>query len=267
MGDVGICSLNCRGLGDYKKRRDVLNLLRGTHFNIFLLQYLHCHPSREHRFRNRPGSELLMAGYTHNAKGVAILTKAIVIEMSETKRNEGGNFIINRAKTNKDFKVILGNIYGPNTDEPSFYEEVTNFCISLKGDQDIPVVIAGDFNIAINFEVDTVNYAKLNNPMSHKSLEQIISSLKLYDVFRYRNSDNKKFTWKVVCTARKLARLDYFLVSEALDSQVVDSKIISGYRSHHSAVTLNLRLCTQKRGKRYYKMNTPLLKDTEYVTK
>ena len=44
MGDIRICSFNCRGLGTFEKRRDVLNYLHQSEFNIFMLQDIHCAP-------------------------------------------------------------------------------------------------------------------------------------------------------------------------------------------------------------------------------
>ena len=41
-GDLKVCSFNCRGLGEYRKRRDVFNFLKGIDCNVFLLQDIHC---------------------------------------------------------------------------------------------------------------------------------------------------------------------------------------------------------------------------------
>ena len=54
---------------------------------------------------------------------------------------------------------------------------------------------------------------------------------------------------------RKQARLDFFF-----------NKIIPGYRSDHSGILLELALNINKRGRGYWKFNTYLLKDQQYVS-
>ena len=64
---------------------------------------------------------------------------------------------------------------------------------------------------------------------------------------------------------KKQARLDYFLISEDLLGFVNDCKTVSGYRTDHSGVTLQLRLNQNDRGRSYWKFNNSLLKDREYI--
>ena len=84
-----ICSLNCRGLGEFKKRRDVFNKLRGDGYNIILLQDIHCKVGKEDTFRNSWGNDILVAPFTHNARGVAILTHGIDAEYSDVITDNG----------------------------------------------------------------------------------------------------------------------------------------------------------------------------------
>ena len=74
MSYVNICSVNCRGIGEYRKRKDVFNYLRAMDYNIFFLQDVHCSKGKVNLFRNMWGSNVLIAPHTHNARGVTILT-------------------------------------------------------------------------------------------------------------------------------------------------------------------------------------------------
>ena len=85
MGDIKICSFNCRGLGEFQKRRDVLNYLRRSDFNIFLLQDIHCAPHKENSFRNIWGSDIKVACFSNNARGVAILSKSADLKYKRTQ--------------------------------------------------------------------------------------------------------------------------------------------------------------------------------------
>ena len=265
MGDIKICSLNCRGLGTFEKRRDVLNYLRKSQYNIFMLQDIHCSPEKENQFRNTWGGEVKMAGFSSNSRGVAILAKSIDIKYRDTRIDALGNYIIANVVINDLFEVILVNTYGPNTDEPLFFADIWRICRELRGDKDTPVIWGGDLNITLNFDIDALNYAQQNNKRATSEVQDIIVQNNLIDVYREINGERQKFTWKVGNPIRKQARLDYFLASQSLVSVISEANIIPGYRSDHSMVTMELSLTNQKRGKGFYKMNTSLLNDEKYV--
>ena len=128
MTELKICSFNCRGLGNYRKRRDVFDYLRRSEFNIYMLQDIHCEKSKCNVFRNAWGSDIYIAPYKNNARGVAILTRKIKLSICELRIDEGGNYIIVRAILNDNQKLILVNIYGPYDDNPNFYEKLGETC-------------------------------------------------------------------------------------------------------------------------------------------
>lgn len=57
------------------------------------------------------------------------------------------------------------NIYGPNTDSPEFYEYVRETILELDNDY---YILAGDFNLALNPVMDTMNYNSVNNPIARE---------------------------------------------------------------------------------------------------
>ena len=70
-----------------------------------------------------------------------------------------------------------------------------------------------------------------------------------------------RYTWT---STNKKARLDYFLVSNALSDLIPKVNIKHGYRTDHSAVELHIKLNNFDRGKGTWKFNTSLLKNVEY---
>ena len=126
MNELRICTMNCRGLGDYRKRRDVFHYLRRSNFNIYLLQDIHCQKKMENIFRNAWGTDILIAPFKSNARGVAILTKGIQVKVCECRIDDEGNFIVAKVTLNDTIPVLLVNIYGPNDDSPDFYENIGN---------------------------------------------------------------------------------------------------------------------------------------------
>ena len=136
--------------------------MRRRDFHIYLLQDIHCGPGRENTFRNAWGTDILISPYRNNARGVAILTKGVKIKVGESKIDECGNYIIAKVVINDTLRIILVNIYGPNDDNPKFYEELGKICEEM-GNENTPFIIGGDFNIALNGSIDTFNYVRENN--------------------------------------------------------------------------------------------------------
>ena len=55
------------------------------------------------------------------------------------------------------------------------------------------------------------------------------------------------------------------MISESVFQYVIDSDIISRYRTDHSVIILKLKFQENNRGKGYWKFNNSLLKDKKYV--
>ena len=96
-------------------------------------------------------------------------------------------------------------IYGPNKNKPSFYQQLSD---KLKNIENSSVILCGDWNIVMDYNIDMKGYLHLNNPKARESLLQMMESLELYDVWRERNEDIQKYTW--FKNKKQIARLDYF---------------------------------------------------------
>ena len=80
---VKIVSMNCQGLSDPRKRRDVFHYLRQKSYSIYLLQDTHFDPKMENCIRAewgyksyqsyQWGYKSYFASYNSNSRGVAIL--------------------------------------------------------------------------------------------------------------------------------------------------------------------------------------------------
>ena len=70
---VKIISVNCQGMGDIAKRRDVFNYLRALDYNIYCLQDTHFSQDMENEVRNLWGYQCFFSSYATNSRGVAIL--------------------------------------------------------------------------------------------------------------------------------------------------------------------------------------------------
>ena len=159
-------------------------------------------------------------------------------------------------------EIVLVNIYAPNVDSPGFFRELEKHMTDMG--EDLPFIIAGDWNLTLNEQIDRYNYRNINNPRARAEVLGIIERLNLVDIFRERHGNEARYTWRVRNPEIKQARLDFFLISPELSSITIQSDILPGYRTDHSMVTLHLNAMNQPRGKPLFKFNTSLLRDEKY---
>ena len=87
----------------------------------------------------------------------------------------------------------------------------------------------------------------------------------LCDIWRIRNVNTTRYTWRSFNPLIQ-RRLDYFLISNNLQSSICSSEILNTISTDHSAVTLSVNLLPNtKFGKSHWKLNTSLLTQKEYV--
>ena len=92
-----------------------------------------------------------------------------------------------------DIKIRLINIYGPNTDDCSFFNKIRDL---LQDHEQDYVIWCGDFNIILKTDLDSHNYVNVNNPKSRTTLLNIIHDYNLVDLYRYFNPNCKCYTWR-----------------------------------------------------------------------
>ena len=97
-------------------------------------------------------------------------------------------------------------------------------------------------------------------------IDEIIETFDLIDPWRANHTDERKYTWRQHSPIKQ-SRLDYFLVTEDIFALTKNSKIIPGYKTDHSAITLTFCATLGKRGRGYWKFNSQHLLDNNYVEK
>ncbi len=123
--NIKIMSHNCQGLQMREKRRDIFNYLHSKDFDIYCLQDTHFVEQDETLIRNQWKGQCIFNSYASNQRGVAILFKNnFEYKIHQVKKDEDGNLLgLDINIEEKRFPLI--NVYGPNTDNPCFYDKVT----------------------------------------------------------------------------------------------------------------------------------------------
>ena len=261
MGKLKFCSFNVRGINDKKKRIDVFNWLKRKKVDICFLQEVHSTKDLELKWRNEWGYEAFFSSGKSNSKGVAILfNNTFEFKIHNKTQDTDGRFIILDLTINEK-RITIMNVYGPNQDDPMFYESVK---VKVEGNIHNSVIIGGDFNVVQDYTLDTLNIRNRNNPKAHEKIMKMKDELDIIDPWRDKNPNTKLFTWHN--SNNKQSRIDYFLVSTDLN-QMIDSALIKpGYKSDHSVVEFQIKLDNHVRGPGIWKHNSSLLLDNQYTT-
>ena len=264
MVDLKILSYNTQGLQSLQKRVDVFDYLKEKKKHIYCLQDTHFIKENEANIIDQWGnSNCIFSNYKSNARGVAILFgKELDYKINNKLIDQNGNYIIvDITVVSRRFTLV--NLYGPSTDEPNFFQNISD-SIEDMGNSDI--IICGDYNCVLDPDLDYYNYKSINNVKARDKVLEIISTKYLLDPFREQNPEQKKFTWRKKNPCKQ-ARLDFFLISESLMQFTKKSLIETSYRSDHSIITLELNLTDFTHGRSYWKHNNSLLSDSEYLSR
>ena len=237
MDKIKIISLNCRGINCLKKRRDVFNYIRAKNYSIICLQDTHITSSIENIVESEWGYKTIYSSYKSNSRGVALLFKNnFEFVVHNTYRDQSGNIILIDLSIT-DQRLTLVNIYGPNEDKQDFYESLKEKIIKQGNNE---IIIVGDWNLLLDPPSDGLNYKHINNPNARNAVLNLMTDLKLFDVWREENGDKHMYIWKRRIGGNKIqmGRLDFFLVSETLLKFCNEENILPSYRSDHLVCSL-----------------------------
>lgn len=261
MDTIKIVSLNCQGLGDTGKRRDVFHYLKQKKYSICCLQDTHFSNKLEKYVNSEWGYKCYFASFRSNCRGVAVLfSNNFEFKVTNVERDINGNFII-VLFTAFEKEFVLVNVYGPNKDDPIFYKTLKE---TIKKHENNNIIAVGDWNIALDPNVDCHNYIHNNNPQAREELENLTIEFGLADVWRENNPECRRYTWRKP-TPLKQSRLDFFLLADSLYWFFEDTDIVPGYRSDHSMITLSLKFGKHEKKNTFWKFNSSLLKDKQYA--
>ena len=157
--------------------------------------------------------------------------------------------------------LVLANICAPNTDIPDFFENVFNRIDQTGIDRKI---IGGDYNLVMD-NIDRKGIGFHRHMKAIKIVKNLSDSIGLLDIWWQLRPHDLGYTWRRSFPHAIYERLDFFLISTSME-QLVDRVVkLPTYKSDHSPVRLVINESFHQRGKSYWKFNTRLLKDQEYL--
>ena len=252
---------NGNGLGDPNKRRALFHHFHVKKYDLIFVQETHSTAGIEKRWNTEWGNKIWYDHGESNSKGVAIIfSKDVNVIVHHVIRSSQGRYLILYVTLN-DIKLILANVYAPNNDSPEFFSK---FFVEVEKFTPQYYIIGGDMNLALDPLVDRQGRG-FNNDNAAKWLNAHLLNQEYVDVWRHLFPDKNGFTWRRLRPKPTFSRLDYFWVSQSFLQFIEGMKIIPGFRSDHSSLLLSVSFQAHKRGPGYWKFNTSLLKDKDYV--
>ena len=261
-----ILSFNPNSIEKNPKRERVLKYLKKKEADVILLSDTRLSKEAETLVKEEWSGQAYFASFTSQARGVAILiSKDSPIKVCEDSiiRDKSGNMIVLNCEY-ENSTITLGCIYGPNNDNPDFYEEVLFPSVGRLQENSSFTIIGGDWNITLDQNLDTYGYNTVNNINAKEKVLEKISDYNLVDIFRELHPLDKRFTWRQF-GGKKRSRLDFFLLSTTLTPFVEEAEIAAGVESDHSMPTIDIDFSKFQRGRGFFRFNNTLANDKEYV--
>ena len=179
--------------------------------------------------------------------------------------NEGRYVIIEADVQSSNFLFV--NTYAPNKvqEQCRFFDNLNKAIENFVVDKENKIIIGGDFDVTLDSNLDCAG-GNPSNKVPIKNIQDIRLDFDLVDIWRIRNPDIKRFTWR----QKKLfiqRRLDYWLISDVCQDDIEKSDIISSINSDHSAIFLHFNnIVDQKHGPSFWKSNASLAEDGNFAT-
>ena len=249
-------------MANEKKRRAIFDFHRKI-VDILIIQETHSKPECEKIWENEWGGKIIFSHGTPAARGIGIFTsKEIYKQFSNIEIDiEGRYIIVDLCDSNQAITILA--IYAPNEDNPVFFRKIAE---KLQNRSEHKIII-GDFNLTMDVDIDRKNTYH-NNSQARQEVLNIIDQYYLSDIWRVRNPESREYSWfkkDVRMKERKASRIDFSLISKGLDQKIQLVMYLSSLMMDHRGVYIVLELNYNERGVGYWKLNTLLLNDAQYV--
>ena len=261
MDRINIVSLNARGLANETKRKELFKLLRKQDNHIVCLQETHSVKEEEKIWSMQWNNTVYFSHANSKSAGTAILLNIKQENKHKLLHSDpNGRYVIIEIQIAKR-KFVLCNLYGPNKDEPVFFTEIFAILASTETSE---LIITGDFNVALDVEMDRIDKHRYA-PNTARVLNEFIEQMELLDIWRITHPEDKVYSWFRNKRRKEGSRIDYFLITQGIANSTENASYAHGYKTDHSMVKLNIRSGANPRGPGYWKFNSTLLHDKEFV--
>lgn len=247
-----------RGLNSPIKRGKVYTHLKKLGSEVIFLQETHIKNTAKFSIKAPWMSQVYQSNFSCKARGVAIIIKkSVPFIHKQTIKDKNGRYLVVCGEINA-LPITLVNVYGPNFDDPLFFENIfkiiPDFVHSL-------VIIAGDYNCVLNAKLDT-HPRRTTKSKSASVLSNYMQKLNLIDSWRALHPTDQDYSF-YSSVHKTYSRIDFFLIDSRLLQHVVSTQYHNRLLSDHAPISLNLKI-NSSRGNYVWKFDNMLLNDVKF---
>ena len=257
-----LISLNVRGIRDNTKRNKIFSWLRAQKTDIVCLQETYWTKELENKVALEWSGPCFFNNGSNHSKGVSILIKKNVpLEIENVFIRNDGRTIALRL-VHKNCRYLLLNVYAPTkmSEKTVFFKHLLYWFNKIKTKEDL-VISGGDWNTTQS-SLDTRGASRVYKLPRY--FKRFIQKNNLVDIWRKMYPMKKQFTWRQKFLG-VYSRLDYWLVSAVLYSEIYSADIRPALKCDHNAISMKLKISSGRKGKGYWKLNNALLSDQYYI--
>lgn len=185
---VGVSSWNIRGMGDPIKKAAVFTELESHGSGLICLQETHLTNVTKLLIRNRKFQAQFHSVYSSYSRGVSILVKKeVLFSCRDVKIDPMGCYIFLYCFI-EGYPYVIANLYIP----PPFKLEILYCLLEYVEDKgDVPIIIMGDFNMALDSSLDRFQPGSRQTGVSGGRLAQFLEEVGWCNLWKARNPESR----------------------------------------------------------------------------
>ncbi len=263
MGMHTLATVIVRGIRNPVKRNAVFRYLDSNKIDICCLQETFCTEEFETEYSNGWNGEVFHSfSDSPHCKGVCVMfSKRLNYEVLDTHTdNEGRIIVVNVRINNVIYSIVC--VYFPNQEENRFllFNKLDNF-IETYCQTKSEIICSGDFNCTPSL----VDRKFPNNDKSPIKLNEFLEQNGLIDLWRKKNTNKVQYTYIDPSNRQHHSRIDLILTSNIVLDKCDSCYISPAPVPDHRAVIMKVNNSVKKRGSGYWKLNTSVLNENDYV--
>lgn len=157
-------------------------------------------------------------------------------------------------------RVTLVHIYGPNYDDPAFFNDLLLRLAAVEGH----CLVGGDFNLVLNPAIDRSSPKSLTPSGAASILNHGIIELGLCDVWHTLNHNKKDFSF-FSNDHNSYSRTDMFLAPKNILNRIKDCSYLAAVLSDHNPVKMTWVMDSIQPPSNRWRFKTFMLKDPEFI--
>lgn len=259
-----VLTWNVKGLRSPNKRTKLLRFLKRYRPDVVFLQETHLELSDFHRVAKFWVGQVYGSSSVQRKAGVLTLinksfSHSVISHTSDAEGRESILVISREGKT-----TALCNIYGPNGDNSSFYQ---NLGVTVRGLSADMVILGGDLNTVLSPSEDRRPDRDSRLTQTIRSRDKVLTPFLdftgLTDAWRDAHPEGRDFT-HYSHVHHSWSRLDYMLISRHLSPKVITINIGPLVISDHAPVILQLEDTNSRGGDFVWRFPAYMVRDDSF---